>query len=245
MNITVYCGSNFGDNPHFEEAARNLGAWIARAGHTLVYGGSSVGLMGAVSRAAIEGGAPVIGVEPAFFIEAGVAQHDLTELFVVRHHGRAQGEDDRAGRCIRGAAGRRGDPRGNLGDLHSRASGHGAPRVLLAEYRWVLRSASLVFGIDGRAPLFRSVRPRSLPLSALRGRAGTPSEHRRTRAAPSAATARCCRKPASAPHGDVRCSDRASSAATETAQWAISQSEDCLSESEYRAAPPRGKRTNR
>ena len=52
MNITVYCGSNFGDNPHFEEAARNLGAWIARAGHTLVYGGSSVGLMGAVSRAA-------------------------------------------------------------------------------------------------------------------------------------------------------------------------------------------------
>lgn len=82
VNITVYCGSNFGDNPHFEEAARNLGAWIARAGHALVYGGSSVGLMGAVSRAAIEGGAPVIGVEPAFFIEAGVAQHDLTELIV-------------------------------------------------------------------------------------------------------------------------------------------------------------------
>ena len=48
MNITVYCGSNFGDNPHFEEAARNLGAWIARAGHTLVYGGSSAELMGAV-----------------------------------------------------------------------------------------------------------------------------------------------------------------------------------------------------
>ena len=82
MNITVYCGSNFGDNPLFEAAARELGAWIARDGHTLVYGGSSVGLMGAVSRAAIEGGAPVIGVEPSFFIEAGVAQHDLTELIV-------------------------------------------------------------------------------------------------------------------------------------------------------------------
>ncbi|MEC4174963.1 TIGR00730 family Rossman fold protein [Adlercreutzia sp. R7] len=82
MNITVYCGSNFGDDPRFEEAARALGAWIARAGHTLVYGGSSVGLMGTVSRAVIEGGAPVIGVEPAFFIEAGVAQHDLTDLIV-------------------------------------------------------------------------------------------------------------------------------------------------------------------
>lgn len=87
MNITVYCGSNFGDNSHFEEAAHDLGAWIARAGHTLVYGGSSVGLMGAVSRAAVEGGAPVIGVEPEFFIEAGVAQHDLTELIVVETMG--------------------------------------------------------------------------------------------------------------------------------------------------------------
>lgn len=82
MNITVYCGSNPGDNPHFTEAARALGTWIAQNGHTLVYGGSSVGLMGTVSRAALEGGASVIGVEPAFFIEAGVAQHDLTELIV-------------------------------------------------------------------------------------------------------------------------------------------------------------------
>lgn len=82
MNITVYCGSSFGDNPRFQEAAHDLGSWIARAGHGLVYGGSSVGLMGIVSRAAIEGGAPVTGVEPAFFIEAGVAQHDLTELIV-------------------------------------------------------------------------------------------------------------------------------------------------------------------
>lgn len=82
MNITVYCGSNPGDNPRFTEAAHALGTWIAQNGHTLVYGGSSVGLMGTVSRAALEGGASVIGVEPAFFIEAGVAQHDLTELIV-------------------------------------------------------------------------------------------------------------------------------------------------------------------
>lgn len=82
MNVTVYCGSSIGDNPHFEEAACELGAWIARAGHTLVYGGSSIGLMGAVSRTAIKDGADVIGVEPRFFIDAGVAQHDLTELIV-------------------------------------------------------------------------------------------------------------------------------------------------------------------
>ena len=37
---------------------------------------------------------------------------------------------------------------------------------------------------------------------------------------------------------DAGCLDRASSAANETAQWAVSQSEDCLSESGYPPAPP-------
>ncbi len=59
MNITVYCGSNPGDNPRFTEAAHALGTWIAQNGHTLVYGGSSVGLMGVVSRAALDAGAEV------------------------------------------------------------------------------------------------------------------------------------------------------------------------------------------
>ena len=40
------------------------------------------------------------------------------------------------------------------------------------------------------------------------------------------------------PGGDTGCPDRASSAANETAQWAVSQSEDCLSESGYPVAPP-------
>ena len=40
------------------------------------------------------------------------------------------------------------------------------------------------------------------------------------------------------PGGDAGCLDRASSAANETAQWAVSQSEDCLSESRYRVAVP-------
>lgn len=87
MNITVYCGSNPGADPRFQEAAEQLGKWIARSGHGLVYGGSSVGLMGAVSRAALEAGGRVEGVEPNFFIEAGVAQHDLTCLHVVETMG--------------------------------------------------------------------------------------------------------------------------------------------------------------
>lgn len=83
MNITVFCGSQPGTDPRFGEAARDLGIWIGSHGHGIVYGGSSVGLMGIVSRAALDAGGTAVGVEPRFFIEAGVAQHDLTELIVV------------------------------------------------------------------------------------------------------------------------------------------------------------------
>lgn len=83
MNITVYCGSAMGDSPAIVEAAAQLGQWIGESGNRLVYGGSSVGLMGVVSRAALQAGAEVDGVEPQFFIDAGVEQHNLTNLFVV------------------------------------------------------------------------------------------------------------------------------------------------------------------
>lgn len=80
MVVTVYCGSSRGADPAFAQAAHELGAWIARSGHTLAYGGSAIGLMGILAKAALERGGKVIGVEPRFFLEAGVEQHDLTEL---------------------------------------------------------------------------------------------------------------------------------------------------------------------
>lgn len=83
MNIAVYCGSNPESDEAFMQSARELGMWIGQSGNALVYGGSSIGLMGAVSHAVLAAGGDVFGVEPAFFIEAGVAQHDLTELIVV------------------------------------------------------------------------------------------------------------------------------------------------------------------
>ena len=48
MKVTVYLGANMGDSPSFKEATIALGRWIAKNGHTLVYGGSkmsSVSLM--------------------------------------------------------------------------------------------------------------------------------------------------------------------------------------------------------
>lgn len=83
MNIAVYCGSTMGTDPRFAEAAHDLGRWIGSNGHGLVYGGSSIGLMGIVARTVMEAGGAVRGVETRFFMDAGVAQEGLSELYVV------------------------------------------------------------------------------------------------------------------------------------------------------------------
>lgn len=76
-----------GSDPRFEETAHELGVWIADAGHALVYGGSAIGLMGVISRAVLDRGGAAYGVEPQFFLDAGVEQHDLTELIAVETMG--------------------------------------------------------------------------------------------------------------------------------------------------------------
>ena len=47
MHIAVFCGSSMPHNKEIVEAAA-LGRRIAQEGHTLVYGGSNLGLMGVV-----------------------------------------------------------------------------------------------------------------------------------------------------------------------------------------------------
>jgi uncharacterized protein (TIGR00730 family) len=63
--ICVFCGSSYGDDPAFREAARAIGAGIARAGWSMVFGGGGNGLMGDVARSAQAGGAAVQGIIPA------------------------------------------------------------------------------------------------------------------------------------------------------------------------------------
>ena len=64
MNIAVYCGSSAGGAGVYTERAGELGRWIGEAGHTLVYGGSNTGLMGAVADGALGAGGRVVGVMP-------------------------------------------------------------------------------------------------------------------------------------------------------------------------------------
>ena len=54
MKIAVYCGSKSGNDPAYLQAAKDLGRFIGEGGHTLVYGGATEGLMGAVADAVLE-----------------------------------------------------------------------------------------------------------------------------------------------------------------------------------------------
>jgi uncharacterized protein (TIGR00730 family) len=80
MNISVFCGATLPRNPEYIHAARHLGQILAQGGHTLLYGGSNLGLMGTVSGAVLEGGGRVVGVIPSFFTEEIILSQPVTEL---------------------------------------------------------------------------------------------------------------------------------------------------------------------
>ncbi|WP_375772799.1 TIGR00730 family Rossman fold protein [Archangium gephyra] len=82
-SVCVFCGSRMGARPEYLEGARALGREIARRGLTLVYGGTSVGLMGALADAALAQGGKVIGVLPHVLSDREIAHKGLTELHLV------------------------------------------------------------------------------------------------------------------------------------------------------------------
>lgn len=83
MNICVFCGSRHGSHMAYEAAAKALGNLVAQEGHTLVYGGGNVGLMGVVADAVLAGGGKVIGVIPDFLLQREVGHRNVTTLEVV------------------------------------------------------------------------------------------------------------------------------------------------------------------
>ncbi len=83
MRICVFCGSSPGRGGRYRAAAGRLGKLIADKGYGLVYGGASVGLMGAVADGAIKAGGEVIGVLPEALANLEIAHAGLTELKIV------------------------------------------------------------------------------------------------------------------------------------------------------------------
>ena len=83
MRYCVFCGSRPGVRPAYTAAAEELGRLLANRGIGLVYGGASVGLMGAIANAALAAGGEVIGVIPRDLVRREVAHTALGDLRVV------------------------------------------------------------------------------------------------------------------------------------------------------------------
>ena len=80
--ICVFCGARNGANGAYAEAARALGALLARENWRLVYGAGDVGLMGEVARAAQAAGAQTFGVIPRHLLALEQGRRDLGTLVI-------------------------------------------------------------------------------------------------------------------------------------------------------------------
>lgn len=83
MRVCVFCGSSTGAHPAYLEAARHLGRRLAERGLGLVYGGASVGLMGALADEALAAGGEVVGVITRPLLDREIGHPRLTRLEVV------------------------------------------------------------------------------------------------------------------------------------------------------------------
>jgi uncharacterized protein (TIGR00730 family) len=82
-SLCVYCGSNFGADPAFADAARELGRRLVEREIRLVYGGSANGLMGTLADTALAAGGTVVGVIPQGLVDREIAHRGLSDLRVV------------------------------------------------------------------------------------------------------------------------------------------------------------------
>ena len=83
-SICVYCGSGPGNNPTFVQAARTFGRILAENNIRLVYGGGSIGLMGAIAESVIDHGGTVTGIIPDFLTAREFVFQRAQEMVVTR-----------------------------------------------------------------------------------------------------------------------------------------------------------------
>ena len=82
-SVCVFCGSSATVDPSFLRIASDVGKLLAVGGFRVVYGGASVGMMGAAADAALLAGGAVLGVIPAALDAREIAHRTVTELRVV------------------------------------------------------------------------------------------------------------------------------------------------------------------
>jgi uncharacterized protein (TIGR00730 family) len=80
--VCVYCGSGPGTDPQFVEAAIQFGKVLAENGVRLVYGGGSLGLMGALAKSVLDHGGSATGIIPEFLRSREMALTRVQEMIV-------------------------------------------------------------------------------------------------------------------------------------------------------------------
>ena len=82
-SLAVFCGSKNGNNPVYTEYAKELGKLLAKNNITLIYGGGSTGIMGAVADAMMESGGKVIGIITKKLVDWEHQHTGITDLSIV------------------------------------------------------------------------------------------------------------------------------------------------------------------
>jgi uncharacterized protein (TIGR00730 family) len=93
--VCVFCASSERISSHYIDLASQVGAELARRGHSLVSGGGSISCMGAVARAARAGGALTVGVIPEALQLRELADVEADELVVTPDMRTRKAEMDR------------------------------------------------------------------------------------------------------------------------------------------------------
>lgn len=81
-SIAVFCGSKTGTSSCYSQAARELGQLLAAQKIKMIYGGGSVGLMGVMADAVMQGGGWVTGIIPKLLVEWEVEHRAISELII-------------------------------------------------------------------------------------------------------------------------------------------------------------------
>lgn len=82
-SIAVFCGSKTGANPLFVQHAREVGEFLGENNITLIYGGGSKGLMGAVADGVMEKCGRVVGIIPELLIGWEHQHNGISDLQIV------------------------------------------------------------------------------------------------------------------------------------------------------------------
>ena len=82
-SLCVFCGSSPGVRPDYVQAAEGFGRLLAQRNIELVFGGGSVGMMGAVARSTLAAGGRATGVIPRALLRKEIAQTGLSHMHVV------------------------------------------------------------------------------------------------------------------------------------------------------------------